>query len=494
MAIAISPAPPSRLTNLQPLWHQTAPRRLVDKCPAEDPLVGWTAWQKYLARRNRPPAPPFLRGKRPPIRWGWPDGSPWSCATGAAIAEAGTSDFHRTTLTEPVSHGGIDLADALRTVELAYKLPSLASELPGDAWWQLMEQLHETAASALAERIEWPGDPRQALRSQLLAGELPLALSYLFPEIRSLRELRTNAHTALSESLEALTDGRGLPHARLLPVFAPLFACWTRVRWLGARMKPGCWSSEAEYQYRWLVQQALRLVDANGQFMLVPPGAALAKPWPKDLFATALELVGTRKLFAAAKAALPKRVTPHNAYSSAEDLPARSLESDWSGIAVLSEGWSRSDTRLALAFADDPVRIELTVGRDKLFVGDWTCETTCDGTPVRVAGEWEELSWESDKRSDYIELGVDLTEGLRLERQLLLARDDSVLFLADTLLSSTRVAAAVASFNSSPARAGCHLEARTRDARWRAGCRQAPRGRAAARAARVAFAIRAAET
>ena len=78
------------------------------------------------------------------------------------------------------------------------------------------------------------------------------------------------------------------------------------------------------------------------------------------------------------------------------------------------------------------MEIELSVGHDELFAGDWTFRTTCDREPVSVVGEWEQFCWQSDKKCDYLELGIELSHGLRLERQLLLARDDRVLFLADT--------------------------------------------------------------
>jgi hypothetical protein len=155
------------------------------------------------------------------------------------------------------------------------------------------------------------------------------------------------------------------------------------------------------------------------------------------LFATAIEIVGDKKQRAAAAVALPARVTRRKLKPPGKsDLPSASLESDWSGIAVMASGWSRSGTRLAIAFADEPVRIELAIGRDKVFVGDWTFKTTCDGLQARVVGEWEQLSWETGKRFDYMELGVDLSDGLRLERQLLFARDDRVLFLADIVHST----------------------------------------------------------
>ncbi len=67
--------------------------------------------------------------------------------------------------------------------------------------------------------------------------------------------------------------------------------------------------------------------------------------------------------------------------------------------------------------------------------GAWTSETSCDGQPVHATGEWEQLCWESGKRFDFLELGLELSEGLRLERQLLFAREDGLLYLADNIIS-----------------------------------------------------------
>jgi hypothetical protein len=220
-----------------------------------------------------------------------------------------------------------------------------------------------------------------------------------------------------------------------LPVLGPLFACWTRARWLGSRLDRGLWSRQAEYQYQWLIRQALRLADEDGRFLLTPR-ETWSPAWSKSLFATALELAGDSGDGAAAAAALPRGVVPQRIEFNSDDLPEPSLNSDWSGIAVLASGWSRTDVRLALAYADDPLRIELAVDGERLLAGDWLFDTVCDGMPVQIAGEWERLCWESGKRYDFLELGVDLSHGLRLERQLLLGRNDAVLYLADIVISS----------------------------------------------------------
>ena len=439
MAVAITESSSVCFTSLPPLWHRKAPRQLTEGCPADDPIAGWRVWKKYLASRTRPRSTPFLAGREPPLLWGWPD--VWQRETVRAATKSPSSLAEIVLADDGVA--APDLPLALQMVGLAYALPALADELPAETWWHLAERLHDVAIQAGQHRVDWPADPRDVVRQQLLAGELSLALRYLFPEVRVLRALQNGGRAALSEALIEVTDGRGLPHARLLPVLAPLFACWTRTRWLGARLRRGAWSPKAEYQYQWLVRHAIRLADAEGNFLLSATDAnrqsrtePVSKSANMKLFAMALDLVGDRGDFAAASAALPRVVMPKHLSPDPASFPVPSLNSDWSGIAVLSNGWSPADMRLAIAYADDPVRIELLVGGERIFAGPWTGHTTRDGSPVQIVGEWEMLCWEKNKRLDFLELGVQLSEGLRLERQFVFGRQDQVLYVADIVTAN----------------------------------------------------------
>jgi hypothetical protein len=354
--------------------------------------------------------------------WGWPD-------------DVLDTNFSR--LAASIEADGLpgnsDLPQALQLLTVAYLLPKLSGWLPADSWWQLIEQLHDLSVDAEQFRVGWPADPDDVLRQQLLAGELPLALSYLFPEIKALRSLRPSARNVFSEALVELTDGEGLPHAQLLPVLGPLFGCWTRARWLGANLRRGAWSRAAEIQYQWLVRRAIRLADADKRFLLTPREAPSV--WSKSLFRTALELAGDEADYAAAATALG--VVPTSVKIDRDKLPKPSLDSDWSAISVLAGGWSRSAPRLAVSYAGSQVQIELSARGERLFAGPWNVETECDGRPAQVAGEWENLCWQSDKDCDFLELSVPLSEGLRLERQLLLSRNDEALYLADIIVSTS---------------------------------------------------------
>lgn len=412
------------------LWHNAAPRRLIDSWAKGDTERRWKVWQRQLARRKRPAEPPFLSGKTPPIMWAWPDH--W--AREELLAALGSLGDHADSWDLPTEPPR-DLPTALRAVALAYALPGLAAGLSSESWWNLAESLRGLALQAQELRVDWPGDAHEVLRQQLLAGELPLALGSLFPEVRPLRALRKPARQALSEALDELCDGRGVPHAQLLSVLAPLWACWTRCRWLGERLKQGCWSRAAERQFEWLVRRAIRLADGAHRLVLCNSEDGPAPVVPKQLFATALQLVGDAGDCAAAAAVLPRSAVPEDADFDDQDLPKTSFHSEWSGLAVLSTGWSNSAPRLAVSYADDPMGIELSANQRPLLSGRWTTVTTCDDRPVQVEGEWDELLWQSDEDCDYLELGVDLSDGLRLERQLLLAREDHVLYLADIVVA-----------------------------------------------------------
>ena len=436
MAIAIHEEAPLTLSNLQPLWHDSAPRRLADSPTANDPVAAWKAWQEHLQDRRGHKAPRFLDQKNPPLLWGWP--LEWE------REEIATAIDSPTTLAELVIGDDLtatpDLAMSLQMVALAYALPELAPELPAETWWFLVERLHTIATQAAAQRIDWQSNPDDVVRNQLLAGELPFALGYLFPEIRALHDLRDEARVAFSDALIEITDGQGLPHAKLLPLLGPLFACWTRARWLGDNLKRGCWSRAAERQYEWLVRHAIRLADDDGRFLFshAEPSSMLrgrktATSWCKPLFKTALKLAGDRSDHAAARATLPRGSVPTCHKLSRKHLPAPSLNSDWACVTIMADGWSQSAARLATTYVDYPQSLELSVDGEKLFAGNWTFTTKVAGQLAEPEGEWEQLCWESGKRFDFIELGLPLSHGLRLERQILFGRQDRVLYFADII-------------------------------------------------------------
>jgi hypothetical protein len=66
--------------------------------------------------------------------------------------------------------------------------------------------------------------------------------------------------------------------------------------------------------------------------------------------------------------------------------------------------------------------------------GIWTPEVTIDGWKWRATHEWSEVCWHTDEDVVYLELETKLTEGWKLQRQMMLGVSDRVLLLADAVL------------------------------------------------------------
>jgi hypothetical protein len=82
--------------------------------------------------------------------------------------------------------------------------------------------------------------------------------------------------------------------------------------------------------------------------------------------------------------------------------------------------------------------MELRAGDALLWSGACNPNVSLDGQRSPLESDWEQICWESDEDMDYLELEVDLCAGWRVQRHLLLARADRLLFLADAVLGQRR--------------------------------------------------------
>jgi hypothetical protein len=319
-----------------------------------------------------------------------------------------------------------DTGCAWECVSLAHALPYLAASVPEQLWWELLDRLLAVAHEGSSASPE--ADP---LTHQLATGELPLTLRYQFPELVPCRSLLTAATASISEGIEQLLDGEGLPHCSTLPILRPLFACWTRCGLMMHELKGATLTRVASLQYEWLIRQALRLTRADGSQAF--SNRTVQDRWA-ELFEAALHLAGDDKDWAAAEYLLPNGATKGKARSVGE--PKAADRSEWAELALLRSNWTRSGPRLSLAYAGSVVSVELECGREVIFSGRWDTTIEVAGRRLEIDGGWSECCWFSDQDVDYIELEAELTGGWRLQRHVLLARHDQFLFLADALLGS----------------------------------------------------------
>jgi hypothetical protein len=366
------------------------------------------AWSLHETGRDPQPSP-WLRRLRQPSRNGRPDAA-LDIEIGQWLGE--------------VADGQTDVQYALDVLTLAHNLPHLCARLKQPIWGRLLGHLLATAEDAAGLALD--EDP---LVHQLLAGELPASLAYHLPEISPCRKLAVSANRQLSAGLVELCDGRGFPHARHLPLLGPLAACWTRCRALGdaAGWKP--WKSAAENQYRWLIRTLMRLARHDGSQAFGPSTAGT-----RELLESALRLAGDEDDRQVAALVLPGRKKGAKNKISTLALPEPAVQSEWAVAAVLRRDWSRTSERLCVTYPGQKVQCEMAAGRDVLWSGTWELTVRLDGQPAHPIGDWEQVCWVSDDDMDYLELQIDLAGKIRVQRHILLARDDRFLLLADSLL------------------------------------------------------------
>ena len=423
-------------------WRDAAPKGIATKDSK-------ALWQRHLSKRRTPRSLDVLVGADDwPLEWGvrLSELSPKTVELLSLGSQCDKKKRNRKSSTraetiEQVLGGWLEQAHraspsfdfALDCLIVANLLPHVASELLPEFWWDLADALFNIASGAQNWHSDSELPAEQGIAQQLLAGELPLTLAYLFPEMRELYKLRTAAHEALTEGITELTNGNGLIQGAYLDYQRPLFACWTRCKLMGEQLKKGCWSRKADQQFRWMVSHQLGLSSTQGTPLLA---SMHQDAWTIDFLLAAISTSGDESDVEAAKSMFSKKLSSGWNIKADGTFPETSTNCEWAGVAYMRTQWERKAPLLAIDYSSQDLRLECWSGTQRLLAGTWTWETTLDGKRLEPVGSWDETCWFSDDDVDYLELSMDLTGGARLERQILLARDEMFLLLCDYVIDT----------------------------------------------------------
>ncbi|MBN2218011.1 MAG: hypothetical protein JW719_11610 [Pirellulales bacterium] len=419
-------------------WHHSAPGRVRRAAKAKDAESLWSAWSSYLVKRKKPERLDRLfAAKRSPLLWAPTEGA-FDRGTAALIEQLAGLDSKRASSATKTnwdrdaagwiadSEGaGRDSGLGLEAAAWAAALPELAGVITSSVWWSLLDHLVALCVEASA----WPVEELPLIQ-QLLAGEVALTLAYGLPEITTCRKMARRARRSLSAGMIDLLDGQGLPRAEHMPLLRPLLACWTRCRALAHGMKKDCFTRRAGEQFDWAVQQSLRWTRPDGSFVF---GAA-DSGFFDDMITAALGFVDDEDDRRIAAEVLPGKKKASQDRAGRRVLPEASAHSEWSTATVLRGDWARRGPRLSVLYPGHRVLVEWSVDGDVVWSGDWGWEIRRDGKLLEPEGEWQDLCWVSDKDADYLELELELTGGVKINRQMVLAHKDRLVLLADAVL------------------------------------------------------------
>jgi hypothetical protein len=288
--------------------------------------TGWQTWQKYLRGRKLPGLSRIAHSDGSPLAWALPEAGDFEPALALLdwLDELPETEQRSGASWDKEASRWLESADTTAlTPELAieclawcWALPELAQHVSESVWWRLLNHL-----TALPEEAEPTSADAPLLARQLILGELPLALAYLFGELECSKALAALGRRTLTDGLREVADGRKVPHARYLADLRPLLGCWTRARGLGHHTERGWSGVQIDKQLSWVLQAALRLSRADGS----PVFAANDAPsWDVDHLALALRLTGADATQIAKLTSTGRSSARHN-----KQLPHPSIESEW---------------------------------------------------------------------------------------------------------------------------------------------------------------------
>jgi len=322
-----------------------------------------------------------------------------------------------------------DPSTALQAIAWAQGLPSLRKILGSEVWRALDEFLLSLPADVDTQTLH-----DHPLIHQLLAAELAWTLATRSAEVPCVPRLEKAGRAAIAFGLGQILDRQGMLPAKHLGLLRPILACWTRCRMLSAGLPGGGLGARSEQRYEKFVRNALRCTRPDGRPLLAD---SANDPWGRELFESALRSSATAIDRRLAALALPK-LSPGVAVKSpkkASDLPPASICCEDGAVAIMRRNWNRDDERLAVLFAHKSCQLELISSGLVTASGEWGFEITQQGQQLVPVSRWDTNCWYTDEDVDFLELEIELSGSVTLQRQIVLAREDRFLLLADIVMS-----------------------------------------------------------
>lgn len=317
--------------------------------------------------------------------------------------------------------GSSKVAGILAWLQIAYSLDELARRLDVCEFQNACQDLVESATQHRTYT------PSEVWMQQWVGVELPLIIAV---------QMECDANHAIAQlesSIEELVDGDGWIEATHTAAFYPVLACWARsVKLIGLLGKSVGDSSRLKLE--WMARQWVRMMGPHHTQML---GASDQEPCCEEMQDAVLNLSSDRldRQLAKVRLGTGKSKSKTKSKSTMDvRMHDKCSYSEWAGLGVFQCGWERKSPRIAIAATQTELRLELA-NHATLLRGCWDAQIQLDGRPVPVDPAKHEVNcYHSDEDVEFVEFEYDLGGGSLLQRQVLLARNDQFLLLADVIV------------------------------------------------------------
>ena len=335
---------------------------------------------------------------------------------------------------------GVDVNVGLVSASWIHGLRELGGELPQSLWLETLQSILTQVDRA------WSDEPEKGLFPWLLwACEVPLALatklSHLGGKDRMVLETIERLNRVLEEADSSPETWLNHGGHQLRACLASVVRCSWSMSALGSK---GLYAKQRKSLSK-LVELAARFSDSSGGPLLNEQGIESddVELWnalseicaPNKKLDRLLQVSGLRSLRQSKRKSVGQSIKAITK-SDIVRLPALGFYSEKAELASMRKAWDQPGVRMAIDYSQEPMRIDiLGFEGNRIISGDWDLQITRDGAAIETDVGWSDVCWFSDDDVDYLEIECGLEGVVRIQRQMMLIRDESMIFLCDTLLA-----------------------------------------------------------
>lgn len=343
-------------------------------------------------------------------------------------------------ITQQLPKSSYDPYVALTSAGWLHALPHVGRDIKPALWLDVLQSILTQVDRA------WESGHQDGLFPWVVwACEIPLALAKQLSQLGGKDRIVSDTLNRIALLLEQSAE-----NPKTLLTFGAqdlraVVASLVRSRWSANGVGARKWYPPQRKAFAKLGTLMLYLTDGLGKPFLADADSTRHDP---ELWTAVSELCSTsKKLSLACAASLPNEVGRalghkpskiRNDKSNDASLPKPGMYWESNRIASMRRSWREMGCRVAVDFSSDVIWLDITSENgERLFGGDWDIELSRDGKTVDIDVAWEEVCWFTDDDVDYLELECDLESTCKIQRQIMLMREEGMVYMADTVLSSS---------------------------------------------------------
>ncbi len=310
-------------------------------------------------------------------------------------------------------------------------LPKLGRSIAPSTWLETLQTILTQVDRSWAAK-----EPAHLLSWLIWSCEIPLALATQLAHLGSKDRIVCETLDRLAACIETagetphvwITDGGR--HLRAL------LACVARCRFTANRLGARKWYRAQRKALISLVSIAISLSDRWGHPLFVEAGQETPN---LDFWKAMTNICGNSpSIIRLLRSNFGKKFSDDvldKQDSNKATLPALGFYNEKAELAVLRSSWSSHVGRVGVDFSSDTAWLDI-IGLEgqRLISGPWDLLISKNGKPLELSDPWTEVCWFSDDDVDYLEIECKVEGECRVQRQIMLARDESIVVVADALL------------------------------------------------------------